>query len=40
VSPAAIRELRDLSRYCKRLIQTNTAEEQRTEKTWKTPGSS
>ena len=30
--PAAIRELRDLTRYRKRLIQTHTAEQQRVQK--------
>ena len=32
VPPAAIRELRDLTRYRKRLIQTHTAEQQRVQK--------
>ena len=33
VPPPAIRELRDLTRYRKRLIQTHTAEQQRVQKT-------
>jgi transposase len=38
VPPAAIRELRDLTRYRKRLIQTHTAECQRIEKTLEDAG--
>ena len=36
--PAAIRELRDLTRYRKRLIQTHTAECQRVQKTLEDAG--
>jgi transposase len=39
VPPAAIRELRDLCRYRKRLIQTHTAETQRIDKTLQDAGS-
>jgi transposase len=38
VPPAAIRELRDLTRYRKRLIQTHTAEVQRIQKTLEDAG--
>jgi transposase len=38
VPPAAIRELRDLTRYRKRLIQASTAEEQRIQKTLEDAG--
>src|SRR4051812_47885882 len=38
VPPAAIRELRDLTRYRKRLIQTHTTEGQRIEKTLEDAG--
>jgi len=38
VPPPAIRELRDLTRYRKRLIQAHTAEEQRIEKTLEDAG--
>jgi transposase len=38
VPPAAIRELRDLTRYRKRLIQTHTAEQQRVQKTLEDAG--
>lgn len=38
VPPAVIRELRDLTRYRKRLIQAHTAEEQRIEKTLEDAG--
>ena len=38
VPPAAIRELRDLTRYRKRLIQTHTSEAQRIEKTLEDAG--
>jgi transposase len=38
VPPAAIRELRDLTRYRKRLIQTHTAEVQRVQKTLEDAG--
>ena len=36
--PPAIRELRDLTRYRKRLIQTHTAEQQRVQKTLEDAG--
>jgi len=38
VPPAAIRELRDLTRYRKRLVQTHTSESQRIEKTLEDAG--
>ena len=38
VPPPAIRELRDLTRYRKRLIQTHTAEQQRVQKTLEDAG--
>jgi transposase len=38
VPPAPIRELRDLTRYRKRLIQTHTAEQQRVQKTLEDAG--
>ena len=38
VPPAAIRELCDLTRYRKRLIQTHTAEQQRVQKILEDPG--
>jgi transposase len=38
VPPAAIRELRDLTRYRKRLIQTHAAEQQRVQKTLEDAG--
>jgi len=39
VPPATIRELRDLTRYRKRLIQTHSSEAQRIAKTWRTRAS-
>jgi transposase len=39
VPPAEIRELRDLTRYRKRLIQTHTASSNGSRKRWRTPGS-
>src|SRR5215203_5358466 len=39
-APAAIRELRDLTRYRKRLIQAHTAEGQRVQRPWRTRASS
>ena len=40
VPPAVIRDLRDLTRYRKRLVQDRTREGQRVEKVLETPGSS
>ena len=40
VPPAPIRELRDLTRYRKRLIQAHTAEVQRVQRPWRTRASS
>ena len=40
VPPVVIRQLRDLTRYRKRLVQAHTSEGQRIEKAWRTPGSS
>jgi hypothetical protein len=40
VPPPAIRQLRDLSRYRKRLIQAHSAECQRVQRPWRTPASS
>ena len=40
VPPPAIRELRDLTRYRKRLIQTHSAESSGCRRSWRTPGSS
>ncbi len=38
VPPPAIRELRDLTRYRKRLIQAHTAQCQRIRRRWRTAG--
>jgi transposase len=40
VPPAPIRELRDLTRYRKRLIQAHTAEASASKRPWRTPASS
>jgi transposase len=40
VAPPAIRQLRDLTRYRKRLIQAHGAEGQRIQRPWRTPASS